>query len=110
MAGNVPAALTAVTNATLSPAVIKAAGAGKAYQSVAQSSAIAIQDGTDYLRNITSLCTATFAVWMIRFVKEKNPAYLQFAQDSLKPIDTATTQYTKIAQAATQVVSGFPSG
>ena len=45
----------------LSPAVIKASGAGKAYQSVTQSTAIAIGDATSYLRNIETIATAAAA-------------------------------------------------
>ncbi len=48
-------------NATLlDPGVIVHSGNGKAYQSVAQSAAIAIQDATDALRNITTISTTSF--------------------------------------------------
>ncbi len=46
-----------VQAATMAPQVVLTSGAGKAYQSVAQSSAIAVQDAADALRNISTIAT-----------------------------------------------------
>ena len=110
MAGSALQAIQAAQAATLSQSVIKAAGAGKAYQSVALSTAIAVQDGTDYLRNVTSICTTAFGMFMIRFAATQNAKDLENAIKSLTPIDTATQQFQKIGTAAGNVLKGFPSG
>ena len=46
-----------VQTATMSATVVKTSGAGKAYQSVAQSAAIAVQDAADALRNVSTNAT-----------------------------------------------------
>lgn len=53
----VTSTLETLKNTTLSGDIIKLSGAGKAYQSVSQSSAIAVQDATDNLRNVNTMAT-----------------------------------------------------
>ncbi|AQQ00806.1 hypothetical protein B0W48_13895 [Pseudoalteromonas aliena] len=61
-------ALEVIQQRTLSGEVNKLSGAGKAYQSVSQSSAIAIQDATDNLRNINTMATTAMGVAMAQML------------------------------------------
>jgi hypothetical protein len=96
--------------ATMSEGVVLTSGAGKAYQSVAQSSAIAIQDATDALRNVTTIATAAAGVAIAHLLAAPDPhgqytAALKSAQDMMTQ---ATTDYANIGQAAATILNGFP--
>jgi hypothetical protein len=95
--------------ATMSPQVVLTSGAGKAYQSVAQSTAIAIQDATDALRNISTIATTATGVVVAQLLAgdEKNSPMLQQIQSIMA---SATQDYVAIGQAATQILKEFPSG
>ena len=94
----------------LSPAVIKASGAGKAYQSVTQSTAIAIGDATSYLRNIETIATAAAATAMAQFLATKNAQYLEIIPVALLTVTTATTQFATISADAIVIANTYPSG
>lgn len=94
----------------LSQAVIRASGAGKAYQSVAQSSAIAIGDGASYLRNIEAISVAATATAMAKFLETENPEYLALVPIAMGIVPTATASFAGIGAAATAVLEAFPSG
>lgn len=95
--------------ATMDPQVVLTSGAGKAYQSVAQSTAIAIQDATDALRNISTIATTATGVVVAQMLigDEKNSPMLQQIQ---KIVTNATADYVAIGQAAAQILKEFPSG
>lgn len=83
--------------ATMSPQVVLTSGAGKAYQSVAQSTAIAVQDATDALRNISTIATG----------EEKYAKVMAQAQALMQG---ATDDFAKVGSAAATVLKGFPAG
>lgn len=86
------------------------AAAANAYQSVAQSGAITIQDGVDNLRNLMTISTTAIGVAMALYIKTKDPFYLQVITAAQGLVETGTTQLTAIGTAAAGVVNGFPSG
>jgi hypothetical protein len=95
--------------ATMTSGVIRASGAGKAYQSVAQSGAIAIQDAVDYMRNVqTMTVTATGLAIAQLFVGNAN------AQTVINQAQTVMTNgiqnFTQICAAVTTMLTSFPSG
>lgn len=94
--------------AVLNPAVVQASGAGKAYQSVAQSSAIAIQDATDALRNISTVATTAAGVIVAQMIAgdDKNAKLLPDIQQLMQG---AIQDYAAIGQQATTILSNFPS-
>lgn len=57
-----------VQTATMATTVVKTSGAGKAYQSVAQSAAIAVQDAADALRNVSTIATTAAGVAMAQYL------------------------------------------
>jgi hypothetical protein len=96
--------------ATMAHQVVLTSGAGKAYQSVAQSSAIAVQDAADALRNISTIATTAAGVAIAQFLATGNPQYataLTYAQDLVK---NATDDFSLIGAAAAKVLSDFPAG
>jgi hypothetical protein len=95
--------------ATMDPQVVLTSGAGKAYQSVAQSTAIAIQDATDALRNISTIATTATGVVVAQMLvgDDKNAALLADIQTIMT---SATKDYAAIGQAAAGILNQFPSG
>ena len=98
-----------VQRAVMDPQVVLTSGAGKAYQSVAQSTAIAVQDATDALRNITTIATAASGVAMAQMLAG-NPNGQTVLNEAQKMMVAATTDYTNIGTAAAAILKGFPSG
>jgi len=94
----------------LSPAVIRASGAGKAYQSVAQSSAIAIADGADYMRNIQAISMSAAATAMTKFLATEDPVYLTLIPIAMGLVPTSAASFALIGASATTVLKNFPSG
>lgn len=87
-------------------------GAAIAYQKVAQAASFAVQDSTDYLRNIMAMSSAATGVALKKMVE--NPAtaaqytpVLTAAQDA---VTAAQENFAAVGAAAGTVVSGFPSG
>jgi hypothetical protein len=102
--------ISQVQTATMGPQVVLTSGAGKAYQSVAQSAAIAVQDATDGLRNVSTIATTAAGVAMAQFLatgEDKYAKALGYAQDLMS---NATKDYAAIGAAAALVLTNFPSG
>lgn len=95
--------------ATMDPQVVLTSGAGKAYQSVAQSTAIAIQDATDALRNISTIATTATGMVVAQMLvgEDQNSSLLTDIQSIMT---NATQDYAAIGQAAAQILKEFPSG
>ena len=103
-------AINQMQSATLSPQVVLTSGAGKAYQSVAQSAAIAVQDATDALRNATTLATAATAAAAARFLATGDPRYLEALPGIAAVTDKAIADYQAVGEAAASVLKSFPAG
>lgn len=87
---------------------VQLAAAGRAYQSVAQSAAIAIQDGADYLRNVGTICTTTIGVGMALTVAG-NPNGATVVTAAQNAATAAVAQFTTVSTAAVGIASSFPS-
>lgn len=103
--------LEALQKATLSGEVIKLSGAGKAYQSVSQSSAIAIQDATDNLRNINTMATTAMGVAMAQMLAtgEVEP-YSGIIAAAQEIVTNGTANFTAVGTGAGTLLSDFPTG
>lgn len=99
-----------VQRATMAPQVVLTSGAGKAYQSVAQSTAIAVQDATDALRNISTIATTAVGVAMAQYLATGDQKYANAINKAQELMQGATEEYTKIGTAAASVLKGFPAG
>lgn len=96
--------------ATMSHQVVLTSGAGKAYQSVAQSTAIAVQDATDALRNISTIATSAAGIAMAQFLATKDPKYQPVIDAATKLMKDAADDYAKIGATASTILSQFPAG
>lgn len=93
-----------------SQAVIKAQGAGKAYQSVATSMAITVQDATDYMRTISIVSQAAQAKCIEKIVVEKDPSYALILAVVQENMDKSIETFGKMVEAAGKGLKNFPSG
>lgn len=96
--------------ATMSPQVVLTSGAGKAYQSVAQSSAIAIQDAADALRNVSTIATTAAGVAMAQLLATGDPKYVTVLQQAQSMMSSATTDFGQIGSTAAALLKEFPAG
>jgi uncharacterized protein with GYD domain len=85
-------------------------GAGKAYQSVAQSMAIAVQDAADGLRNTTTMANTAMGVALAQFLATKDEQYLQAIVPAQGMVTAATTALATVGATATTILKAFPSG
>lgn len=99
-----------VQTATLSHQVVLTSGAGKAYQSVAQSTAIAVQDATDALRNVSTIATTAAGVAMAQLLATGDEKYVKVLTQAQNLVTQATVDYGNIGAAAALVLKNFPSG
>lgn len=100
----------ALTEFTYTPQIISE-GAGKAYQSVAQSMAIAIQDATDNLRNLNSITSTAIGVALAEGIATGNMStYKDVLTEVNKVLTNATTNFGTLGDAATKIAKQFPSG
>ena len=83
---------------------------GVAYQKVAQAAAYAVQDSTDYLRNIMSMASATTGVAMQQMLatKEVYP-YSKIIKAATDAVSDAQTTFSKVGTSASSVVKDFDS-
>ena len=86
------------------------AGAGKAYQAVAQSTAISIQDAADYLRNMNAICVTSVGVAMAKYIETGNAQYGDVIKSAQETMQYAVKNYEAIGNAASRMLNDFPSG
>ncbi len=104
--------LSQINSQVINPQVVKTQGAGKAYQSVANSMAITVQDATDYLRANLMVSGAVSAVCLEKMAEDptKNvPLYTSVLEKAQANVGTATKNFTKVGLAAAKVLKNFPS-
>ena len=95
--------------ATMDYQVVKTSGAGKAYQSVAQSMAIAVQDAADALRNASTIGTTASGIVIAQMVagNDANAPALAAVQTMMAD---AIANFTAIGAASAVILTDFPSG
>jgi hypothetical protein len=94
----------------MGPQVMLTSGAGKAYQSVAQSAAIAVQDATDALRNVSTIATTAAGVAMAQLLATGDPKYAAALTQAQAMMKSATEDFAQVGAAASTVLKNFPSG
>lgn len=102
--------LNVLNHATMDAATVLASGSGKAFQSVAQSAAIAIQDATDALRNVSTIATTAAGVALAQYLATGEEKYAKVLTETQAMMESATKDYGAIGLAATTIVNGFPFG
>src|SRR4051794_8687871 len=93
------------------PDIVWESGAGKAFHFVAQATAMAVQDATDNLRNVSTISTTAIGVAMSQLMSSGDMQtwgpVIQAAQGLVK---TCTADFQKIGENAAQVLRNFPPG
>ena len=104
---NFKSALHAVNHA-VSPGIAKNEGSAVAYQAVAQATSMAVQDATDYLRNISVIAATTVAVASAKMIEQETTTpwsdIITTAQDT---VNTAAATFATIGGDAAVVLAGF---
>lgn len=96
------------TRTNLSPDVVKTEGAGKAYQSVAQSMAIAVQDATDNLRNITTISSTAIAVCtQLMIAERKVDPYAEIIAKSQETLNSTVEIFEKVGTSSANILKEF---
>jgi hypothetical protein len=109
------ALIDAVVNtrdAVMSQQTVLTSGAGKAYQSVAQTAAIAVQDAADTLRNISTIATTATGVAMAEYLATSgaSPDMEKFLSYTKTMMANATADFGAIGTAASTIANEFKSG
>jgi uncharacterized protein YukE len=99
-----------VQTATMSPQVVFTSGAGKAYQAVAQSTAIAVQDAADALRNLSTIATTAAGVAMAQLLATGDSKYADALVQTQNMMKSATEDFAQVGAAASTVLKNFPTG
>jgi len=92
----------------MNAAAIRLAGAGRAYQAVAQSTAIAIQDATDYLRNVSTIATTSIGVAMAQIAASQGAEGTELLTTAQGLITKAVADFSSISAAAIAVAGNYP--
>ena len=104
-------AIQGAQQATLTGDVITHSGAGKAYQSVSQSTAIAVQDATDQLRNFGTIGATAIGVAMAQMLATGDVAkYGPIIEQANKMLQDSAANFKTIGENAGEVLQKFPSG
>ena len=100
-----------VQEATMTPGVTQANTSGKAYQSIAQSSAMAVQDATDNLRNLRTVTNTVIGTVMAQILAGKGQAQNNPVISKANAVmSTATQQWCQIGQDAGKLLTEFQVG
>ena len=87
---------------------LKIAGGGRAYQAVAQSTAIAIQDATDYLRAMNTI-SSTAAGIGIAMVIAGNSKGVMVIEQAVTIGTAGVAQFAACTSAAITVATNYPA-
>jgi len=103
--------IQAVQQASLTGDVITHSGAGKAYQSVAQSAAITVQDATDQLRNMGVIGTTAAGVAVSQMLATGDvEKYTPILAEINTLLTNSAENYATVGEGAATVLTGFPTG
>ncbi len=92
----------------MNAATIRLAGAGRAYQSVAQSTAIAIQDATDYMRNVSTISATAIGVAMAQMAASDGTKGTTLLGKAQGLVASAAQDFSTISTNAIAVATDYP--
>ncbi len=99
--------ISKATSAVLSPDVVQISGSGKAYQSIAQSMAIAVQDATDNLRNLSTISTTAQGVAISKLLETKDTTYAQILEKAQDMMVQANDAFKTSGSNAADILKSF---
>ena len=112
-AGGVNAQILDAVNQTTSIVMDSAVnqGTATAYQKVAQATAFAIQDATDYSRNIENIAMTAQGIIIAKMIEDETtiPVYSLVLVTLQEMVAAASTNLAAVGTSATAVTNGYPS-
>ena len=94
----------------VSDKISKIHGSGVAFQSVSMSTATAIQDATDLVRNVSTIATTAIGMALSKFLETKDPAYGKIIEAAQQTITAAADNMKSIGAAASEIAKSYPVG
>ena len=91
-------------------AAARASGSAKAYQAVAQATALAIQDATDTLRNMSTVSTVAVGTAMSNYIATGDQRWVDAVHQAQRIADQAASTFMTVGTNAKSVLEGFPAG
>ena len=79
----------------------------KAQQSVAQSAAIAVQDASDNLRNISTISSTAIGVALAQLLATGDPKYADVITQAQKALTSASEHFADVGEKSAKVLQGF---
>ncbi|MDN3610576.1 hypothetical protein ACODM8_02290 [Vibrio ostreicida] len=79
----------------------------KAKQSVAHSTAIAVQDAADNLRNLNTISTTAIGVALSELIATGDPKYLKVIAQAQQIMEKGTANFAELGNKAAEVVKRF---
>ncbi|BFM50409.1 hypothetical protein [Marinomonas sp. THO17] len=79
----------------------------KAKQSVAQSTAIAVQDAADNLRNLNTISTTAIGVALSELLATGDPKYIDVIEQAQKVMSKGTENFAELGAKAAEVAKKF---
>jgi hypothetical protein len=102
-------AIDKVRASVSSSGAVRDTGSGKAFNFVAQATAMAIQDATDNLRNVSTMSTTAIGVAMTQLISSGDTAtwtdVIRLAQNLVK---SSADDFKNIGATAAVVIRSFP--
>lgn len=87
--------------------IVKKIGSGMAYQSVAQSMAIAVQDATDHLRDVETIVSTALGVAAAKYVATGENKWFIVMQNLLKLVGTSAGNFKTIGDDSAEILKEF---
>ncbi len=103
-------AINQAESATMAAQVVATGAGGKAYQAVAASAALAIQDAVDALRHTTAIATTASGIALTQFLASGDERYLKAVQYAQSMVTNAVSDFAAVGAAAGTMLKDFPSG
>ncbi|CAG8999213.1 MAG: hypothetical protein CENE_01182 [Candidatus Celerinatantimonas neptuna] len=79
----------------------------KAQQSVAQSTAIAVQDATDNLRNLNTISTTAIGVALAQLLATGDSKYVKVIEQAQKIMEKGTANFAELGSKAADIANKF---
>ena len=79
----------------------------KAQQAVAQSTAIAVQDAADNLRNVSTITTTAISVALAQLLATGDKKYVDVIDTAQKAMSNTIENYAQVGEKSAKILSDF---
>jgi len=82
-------------------------GAGIAVQSISQSVAIAVQDASDFMRDVATIETTAIGVATKKMIETENPLYIPLIEACQETMNKAATYWTTVGKDGAEILQAY---